>query len=206
VGGSADNLLDQACGGDGAALGKLLAKHMPPLRSRLAGRIPRRWQAQLTPDDVVQQAYTDAFLNIARFVSRTEDAFAAWLSTIADRNLANALRMLETEKRGGDRRGIELRSRDDSLAELYELVAAMQSTPSRHVARAEAHTALERAIEHLPPDYRLVVRMFDLEGRPPIEVAQALGRSKGAMYMIRARAHCWLGELLGSASGLLTTG
>ena len=205
MGSSGDSLLAQACGGSREALGRLLEEHAAPLRTHLAGRIPLRWQALLSPDDVLQQTFTDAFLCIDQLVSRAEPSFAAWLHRIADNNLASALTMLETQKRGGDRRRIEP-SDHDSLAELYELVAARQSTPSRHAARNEARTALERAIDQLPDDYRRVVRMFDLEGRPAAEVAEALGRSPGAMYMIRARAHRWLGELLGSASRLLTTG
>jgi RNA polymerase sigma factor (sigma-70 family) len=114
--------------------------------------------------------------------------------------------MLEAEKRGGERRRIGRRSREDSLADLYELVAVTESTPSRHAARNERRLELERAIQQLPKDYRVVVQMFDLEGRPATEVAEALGRSSGAVYMIRARAHRWLGELLGNASRLLTTG
>ncbi len=205
MGSSDDNLLNQAVGGSRTALGKLLEEHTPVVRGRLAGHIPQRWQAVLSPEDVLQQTYTDAFLHIDRFVPRADGSFAAWLCTIADHNLANALEMLEAEKRGGGRRPIESRAREDSMAALYELIAATQSTPSRHAARDEARKALERAIQELPDDYRQVVQMFDLEGRTAREVAQALGRSPGAVYMIRTRAHRWLGELLGSVSKFLTT-
>jgi RNA polymerase sigma-70 factor, ECF subfamily len=205
MGGSDDHLLDQACGGSRDALGRLLEAYAPPLRARLAGRIPNRWQALLSPEDVLQQTFTDAFLQIDQLVSRSDCSFAAWLHRIADNNLASALSMLEAQKRGGDRRKVDLRGRDDSLAELYELVAATQSTPSRHAARDEAHRALEQALEQLPDEYRCVVRMFDLEERSAAEVAEAVGRSPGAMYMIRARAHRWLGELLGSAARFITT-
>ncbi|HVP10361.1 MAG TPA: sigma-70 family RNA polymerase sigma factor [Phycisphaerae bacterium] len=204
MGSSDDNLLNLACDGDRDALGRLLEEHTPPLRARLAGRIPVRWQAVLSAEDVLQQTFTDAFLQIDRLVSRSEHSFAAWLHSIADHNLASALSMLEAEKRGGNRRKIELPRRDDSLAELYDLVAVSQSTPSRHAARDEACRAVERAIEQLPDDYRCVVQMFDLEQQPATEVAAAVGRSPGAMYMIRARAHRWLGELLGNPSRLLT--
>jgi hypothetical protein len=42
--------------------------------------------------------------------------------------------------------------------------------------------------------------MFDLDSEPVEAVARELNRSPGAIYMIRARAHRWLGELLGSAT------
>jgi DNA-directed RNA polymerase specialized sigma24 family protein len=39
--------------------------------------------------------------------------------------------------------------------------------------------------------------MFDLEGRPVQQIASALQRSEGAVYMLRARAHDRLREILG---------
>ena len=89
---------------------------------------------------------------------------------------------------------------------LYELIGATHTTPSRRAARREACTALERAIEQLPDAYQKVVRMYDLEGRPIDEVVQALGKSEGALYMIRARAHRQLCEIIGAASKYLSRG
>ncbi len=167
--------------------------------------MPRRWQAVLSQDDVLQQMYTDAFLHIDKFEARNGASFAAWLCTIADHNLANAVQMLEAEKRGGNHHPVTLRSRDESLSQLYERVASTKSTPSRQLARDEQRRALEQAIAKLPQRYRQVVQLFDLEGRSAAEIAAQLGCSRGAVYMIRARALRFLGELLGSASDFLST-
>ncbi len=78
------------------------------------------------------------------------------------------------------------------------------TTPSRHAARGEAHTALERAIAQLPEAYERVVRMYDLECRPAEEVAEALQRSVGAVFMLRARAHERLHEVMGDTSKYFT--
>lgn len=203
--GLGDSLLEQACGGSREALSKLIEKHTPSLLAHLVGRIPRQWQSVLSVEDVLQQTFTDAFLHIGRFMPRIEDAFAPWLKRIADNNRASAITMLEAEKRGGDWHRIEFRSPEDSLVGLYDLVAATLSTPSRNAARREALMELEGAIQRLPEHYRQIVRLRDLEGRPLPEVAQILGRSPGAVCMIRARAHRLLGELLGNASRLITT-
>ena len=45
-----------------------------------------------------------------------------------------------------------------------------------------------------------VVRLYDIEGRSGPEVATTMGRSRGAVVMLRARAHDRLAELLGSGS------
>ena len=200
MGSSDQDLYPQAGGGERSEFARLLVEHSPAVLKRMEGKIPRRWRAVLSAEDVLQQTCTDAFLHFEQFVSQTEGSFAAWLSTIAQRNLLNALRMLDTEKRGGKYRRVEPLSEEDSFFALYEQVEALQSTPSRHVVRDEARAALAHAIRRLPEDYRRVVQMFDLEGKLVGEVAQALNRSPGAVYMIRARAHHWLGEFMGSAT------
>jgi RNA polymerase sigma factor (sigma-70 family) len=74
------------------------------------------------------------------------------------------------------------------------------TTPSRQAARREAVEILERTLAKLPTDYAKVVRLYDLECRPIAEVARELGRSEGAVYMLRARAHEWLRETMGTES------
>lgn len=199
------NLLRQATSGDTQALVGLLEEHTPAVGQRLAGKIPQRWQPVLSVDDVMQQTCADAFLGIGRFVPQGERSFAAWLSTIAKRNLLNALEMLEAEKRGGGRQRMGPVGRDESLVELYELLSAGATTPSQHAARKDACGTLEHAIRQLPETYRRAVQMYDIEGRPVEEVARALQRTPGAVHMIRARAHSRLQVLMGSASKYFTT-
>ena len=203
---SEDEQMRSAIRGDREALTALLEENAANVRQSLAGQMPKRWQSLLSIDDVVQQTYTDAFLGISRFVARGEGAFAAWLRKLAKRNLLDAVKMLEAEKRGGARRKIEAMVGDESFVALYDLVSAAITTPSGRAAKDEAKTALEQAIEHLPDTYRKLVRMYDIEGRPVQEVAEALDRSPGAVYMLRARAHRQLQELLGTASKYLSAG
>jgi RNA polymerase sigma-70 factor (ECF subfamily) len=204
MGPNQDELLARAVEGDADALGKLLEIHGPPIRRSIAGRIPRRWQALLSEDDVMQQTYADAFRSMAQFESFGDDSFTAWLTRLAQCNLHDAVKMLEREKRGGARRRIEAVGDDGSYAALYELVSATSSTPSRRAARAEARQTLEHAIAQLPEVYRQVVQMYDLAGQDVQAVAAALDRSPGAVYMLRARAHRRLGELLSSATDFLS--
>ncbi len=200
MGSSSQNLLSQAASGDGRALADLLEEHTATVRRGLAGKIPRRWQSVLSLDDVLQQTYIDAFLNISRFDPEGEASFASWLASLAKYNLVDALRMLETDKRGGSYRRVQPESDDDSFVALYDLLSAVGTTPSQGAARGEARTALEQAIVQLPKVYRQVVQMYDLEGRPAEEVARALNRSPGAVYMVRVRAHRRLCDLMGRPS------
>ncbi|HVP73836.1 MAG TPA: sigma-70 family RNA polymerase sigma factor [Phycisphaerales bacterium] len=195
-----DDLLANAIAGDDAALEQLLALHGPEVRRRLHGAIGERWQSALSLDDVMQEAYTDAFLNIRRFVAHNEDAFAAWLTTLARRNLIDAIRLLEAQKRGGQHRAVEPAGPDESCVALCERLCTTSSTPSRRAATAETCAALRRAMADLPPSYRTVVQMLDLDAQPVEAVASELGRSVGAVYMLRARAHRCLADLLSSGA------
>jgi RNA polymerase sigma factor (sigma-70 family) len=152
----------------------------------------------------MQQTYADAFLSINRFVPRGEGAFRAWLIRLAKRNLLDAVRMLSAEKRGGNRAAVGGGVSGESLAALYEMMEASISSPSGGAARAESKSALQDAIEKLPPEYAKVVRLYDLEGLPVERVAAELTRSVGAVYMLRARAHERLSELMGSPSQFFT--
>ena len=89
---------------------------------------------------------------------------------------------------------------DDSYVTLLAMLPGSQTPPSQRVSRREIRTLIEDAIEQLPPDYARVVRGCDLEGRETTEMAEEMGRSSGAIYMLRARAHDWLAEILGEST------
>ena len=199
-----DELLSKAIAGDERALTALLAAHGPAVRRRLTGAIPKRWQSLLSEDDVLQQTYVDAFRDIGRFVGDEGRAFEAWLHTLAKRNMLDGIKMLEADKRGGDRKRIEPGPREDSMVALYEVLGGTITTPSRKAARQEAGDALKKALESLPTAYRQVIELYDLEGRPIEEVAAVLKRSSGATYMLRSRAHRLLCEVMGTESKYLS--
>ena len=197
-------LVERAKRGESAAMATLLERHAPALRRSLAGRIPARLRSVLAEDDVMQQSHLDAALGIDRFEDRGPGSFPAWLGTIARFNLIDAIDMLDAEKRGGGRVRVGAGDGSDSHTRLCERLGTASGTPSRVVARGEARSALERGLNALPVPYRRVVEMYDLQERPIEDVAAELGRSPGAVYMLRARAHDRLKELLGTASRFLS--
>ena len=116
--------------------------------------------------------------------------------------MLDAVRLLEADKRGGGRRAVF--SADASRAELLDALGAGGPTASRVAATREAVAALEAAVESLPPLQREVVRKYDLEGMSVEEVAGAVGKSTGAVFMLRARAHRALCERMGTVSRYLS--
>lgn len=198
------DLIDQARSGNRRALGDLLQKHGPSIRRKLRGAVPQRWQALLSIDDVLQQTYTDAFLDIGDFSGSRPEAFEAWLSTMARRNLHDAIRMLSADRRGGSSIRVTQTTSDESFAALFELASGTQSTPSRTAGKGETRARVEHALHSLPPDYRQAVVLMELEGLRAERVAEVMNRSAGAVYMLRARALDKLASLLGSASKYLS--
>jgi DNA-directed RNA polymerase specialized sigma24 family protein len=93
---------------------------------------------------------------------------------------------------------------DASAVALIEQLGVGGATPSRAAAAGEWKSALEQALASMPADYAAVIRKYDLEGLAIGDVAVALGRTPGAVHMLRARGHDCLRELLGPGSKFFT--
>lgn len=195
---SDEDHLAAAVEGDREALAALLRRHGPEVRRRLS--ISPVWRAALDPADVMQVTYLEAFLRIRQLNGRTADAFVAWLTQLAKNNLRDAIKELERQKRPDPRRQVVEDPAEDSYVALLDVVGCSTRTASRDAARHEAHDLLKSALARLTDTYREVVRLYDLEGKSVAKVAAAMGRSAGAVFMLRARAHDRLRELMGSES------
>jgi len=194
---SESELLAQAGGGDIAALRTLLERHGPQARQRIEGKIGPQWRSVLSEDDVMQVTYLEAFLHIGRFAGRDSPSFIAWLARIAENTMRNAIKELGRKKRPNPALRVHGMSRQESCAAFLEFLGGV-STPSAHVARQEADRLIEGALNQLPRDYRTVVELMDLKGEPVAETAAAMGRSTGAVHMLRSRAHERLRQVLGA--------
>lgn len=195
-----EQLTTAAVAGDAAALRQLLRRHDGDLRALLAGKIRKTHRSAFDVEDVLQVTYLEVFLRIRDFSSKGPGSFRAWLLRIAENNLKDAIRGLEAEKRPPRNKQVVLPRSDESYVTLFSMLGGTKSTPSKHMAKQDARSALEHALKQLPPDYETVVRLNDLEGKPAAEVAQIMNRTVVSVYMLKARAHTRLAELIGSAS------
>ncbi len=204
--GDLETLLSEAQGGDRGALVALLEALAPPIRARIEAGIAPAMRASLEADDVMQVTYMEAVSRIDQFRTGGAPGFRAWLGRMAENNLVDAVRALDAAKRPSPRRKVTRAGGADesAIALIEQLSASGGGTPSRVAARGEAVRFLEQALAGLPGDYQKVVQMYDLEGRPIGQVAAELGRSEGAVYMLRARAHDRLREAMGPAAKFFT--
>lgn len=197
-------LLQRAVEGDTTALRTLLERFGGEVRSRIRGQIDKRWQSMLDEDDVMQVAYLEAFLHIDQLTARDIPSFVAWLSRIAENAIRDAIRGLTRQKRPNPAKQITAMPGMDSYVGLLDCLGVTTTTPSREVASKDAIGVLQGAIDRLPNDYQTAVKLYDIEGRAVADVASAMGRSVGAVHMLRARAHDRLRQDLGSSSQFFT--
>ncbi|HRX86714.1 MAG TPA: RNA polymerase sigma factor [Phycisphaerae bacterium] len=197
-------LLQRAVEGDANALRTLLERFGGEVRQRIRGKVDKRWQALLDEDDVMQVTYLEAFLHIDQLTARDTASFVAWLTRIAENALRDAVRGLTRQKRPDPAKRLVAAASTDSYVGLLDCLGITTTTPSREVNRRDLAALIEAAVERLPDDYRTAVRMYDLEGRTVADVAAVMGRSAGAVHMLRSRAHDRLRADLGTAHGFFT--
>ena len=193
----AKTLLDQVRDGNPDALRSLLEQFGQQVWDVINRDIGAPWRSSIDADDVMQVTYMEAFLQSSRIRATDEKSFTAWLQEIAKNNLRDAIKQLQCVKRPNPAMRVHAGGgHDDSCVALVELIGATSTTPSRMFAKNEVASAVENTLARMPPDYSTVIRMYDLEGRGAESVASSLGRSTGAVYMLRARAHEMLRTLI----------
>lgn len=193
--------LAAARAGDQEVLAELLASAGEQVRAGL--QISAKWRAMIEPDDVMQVTYVEALERFSYFVGQTESALVSWLNRIAQNNLIDAIRELDRDKRPPPSKRVTSPGRDASSEAWLALLGAVSTTPSRVVAIEEARQILRQALADLPPRYAEVLRRLDLEGQAGRDAAAAMGCSRVAVYMLRARARQALADALGSVSRIL---
>ncbi|MGB0717081.1 MAG: RNA polymerase sigma factor [Phycisphaerae bacterium] len=193
-------LTNATVNGDHEAIADLLQQHDAALRQWLRGKIESKYQTILEVDDVLQVTYLEAFLRIRQFEDRGPGSFQAWLRRIAGNNLTDAMRQLNSEKRPKLEKRVSFLTSEHERDLLVAGLSGEGTTPSKGAARSENVALLEGALGKLPPDYETVIRLFDLQGIPTIDVASQMKRTAAAVYMLRARAHERLAEVLGEGT------
>jgi RNA polymerase sigma-70 factor (ECF subfamily) len=189
-----DEQVERGVRGDADALEALLRQVEPDLRAGLS--IHPIWRRSFELDDVLQVSYLEAFLRIGALELRTLVGFRAWLKRITQRNLSDAIRALERDKRPAVRRRLTRGGAGESARTLFAKVAGDHASASSLAVEAEVMALLREAIQRLPASYRQVIEQLDLAERGVSEVATELGRSPGAVHMLHSRALDRLRELL----------
>ena len=191
---SPDECVARAAAGDGASLEQLLRLRGGAIAARLS--IDARWQRAITPEDVMQVTYLEAFLRIQSLQDTTVQGFDAWLTRIAKNNLTDAIRSLQRDKRPEVGKRLTSGPSGESSRTLLARLGESKPSAATALGEREAIALMIEAVDKLPDTYASVVRALDLEERTVADYAEEVGRSTGAVHMLRARAHERLRDLL----------
>jgi RNA polymerase sigma-70 factor (subfamily 1) len=197
-------LIDRAVNGDGDCLQRLIVEYHAPLLAKVKGRLSPALRRYVSPEDVLQQAYIEAFKAATGRAFENPAGFYRWLERICLDQLKNACRHLRRDRRDVRRNLSGSAAGTRSALALVERLPASPSTPSRHPAKQEACAAALSSLARLSDDQRTVVQMRFLEDRPVQEIAAELGKSPGAVHMLIKRGLDNLAELMGSISRFLS--
>jgi RNA polymerase sigma-70 factor (ECF subfamily) len=134
-------------------------------------------------EDVMQQAYINAFTHLHQFEERSQ--FSTWLTRITLNEAFGRRRKVQSELMA---RVSDVVGKD--AGEFMETVRSPQPDPERQAYAQELHRVLEEAVDALPETYRLVFMLRDVEGLSTSETGEGLGLGEEAVKtrLHRARA------------------
>jgi RNA polymerase sigma-70 factor (ECF subfamily) len=153
-----------------------LARYREYLRSLAGARVDARLQAQFDASDIVQEAMLKAHRARDQFRGQTEQELAAWLKTILNNTLANAVRTCSRQR--------IVRSHYPNTATEASSIHGepspvdSQPAPDETAAKNEQLLRLARALARLPIDQRQVMELRHLQGLTASEICASTGRSK----------------------------
>src|SRR3989449_4871706 len=140
-------------------------------------------------EDVVQDAFFKAYSNLAQFQEQSK--FYTWLVRITVNEALMKLRRRRPERTVS--LDEDIKTEDDSLP---REIADWSPNPEQQYTQAELREILSKTIQGLPPGFRTVFVLRDVEGLSTEETASALDLSVPAVKSRLLRARLQLRERL----------
>ena len=135
-------------------------------------------------EDLTQEAFLQLFRKIGTF--RGESAFSTWLHRMAVNVVLMQLR----------KKSLPVVPLDDTLETEEEAPRKELGAPDIRLAGAVDRLHLQRAIDHLPPGYRTIFVLHDVEGFEHNEIADlvgcSIGNSKSQLHKARLKLRDFL--------------
>jgi RNA polymerase sigma-70 factor (ECF subfamily) len=153
-------LAQRSAAGDGDAFEQIYRRHF----RRVYALCLRMMSDPVRAEDMTQEVFVQLFNKIGSF--RGESAFTTWLHRMTVNLVLMYFRKAST--------------RSELLTEEGETpIQIVRGTENPEAMPVVDRIAIERAIQQLPPGYRSVFVLHDVEGYEHNEVAEMLGISEG---------------------------
>jgi len=173
-------LIARAQKGDEAAFAALYETH----KRRVYSLCLRMVSDPTEAEDLSQEAFLQVFRKLSTF--RGESAFSTWLHRLVVNVVLMHLR----------KKGLQQISLDEVDSSHEEPVKREYGDDDRRLMGSVDRINLDRAIAELPPGYRAVFVLHDVEGYEHNEIAQimsySVGNSKSQLHKARLKLREWL--------------
>ena len=174
---SDQQLARSAAGGDMQAFEELYRRH----NRRVYAICLRMTQNQSEAEDLTQEVFINLFRKVGSF--RGESAFTTWLHRLTVNQVLMHFR----------KRSVKL---EQTTEEGETPVQIVMGTENPNAMPVVDRIALDKAIAQLPPGYRTVFVLHDVEGHEHEEIARMLGCSVGTSKSQLHKARMKLRNLL----------
>ena len=176
--GRSDYVLAQAAGrGDMQAFEELYRRH----NRRVYSLCLRMTRNVTDAEDLAQEVFVQLFRKIGSF--RGQSAFTTWMHRLTVNQVLMQFR----------KRGVRL---EQTTEDGETRVQVVRGTEDHRTMPIVDRIALDDAIAQLPPGYRLVFTLHDIEGHEHTEIARMLGRTAGTSKSQLHKARMKLRALL----------
>jgi RNA polymerase sigma-70 factor (ECF subfamily) len=188
-------IVERVQAGDHALFELLMRRH----NQRLYRAVRAVVKDEQEVEDVMQQAYINAFMHLRQFEKRSQ--FSTWLTRIALNEAFGRRRRMRASA------SMEVRSGVDDSGEFMATIRSPKPDPERQAYAQELRRVLEDAIDALPETYRTVFMLRDVDGLSTSETGEGLGlgdeavktRLHRARAMIRRSVTAQIGDVAAGA-------
>lgn len=174
--------------GDRHAFDRFFRRHAARVLVYIHYNLGNRLRQKLEPADILQNIYLRVFRDFESFLSRSERMGAERLLVrMADHEITEAYRHhFKVEKRDA-RREVAAEILGGGMADPLRWKPSDATSVSALVIREEEYQRALRILGALSPLEQFVTVARVIEGLPLAEIAELVGKSRGAVQMILAR-------------------
>lgn len=151
-------------------------------------------------EDTAQETLIRAVPELSNFDS--PEALAVWLYKVA----RSRCLMSRRRSRFAPKQTLSLDDLLPDRSQLEALTASREGGPEQQLLRAENREELQRAVLKIPPDYRMVLVLHDMEELSTQEVARITGLREGTVRVRLHRARVFLRNQLARKVKTAATG
>jgi RNA polymerase sigma-70 factor, ECF subfamily len=183
-----DEVVRRVIGGETALFEILMRRHNPRLYRALRGIL--RDEAEI--EDVMQQAYVNAYVHLSQYASRAK--FSTWLTRIAVHEALARIR----------KRSLHPVFSDSPLTEDETMNDPRATTPDpeQQAMTSDMRKVLENVVGSLSETYRSVLLLREVEGLSTAETAEILDTSEDVIKTRLSRARAMIRERLVQKAGV----